>query len=188
MCVLGLKGSTKRGVNLETVLLTRPFSVRKYTPATPWPVDPSFMYLLDYEQFCSSQPIATTCVWYSWCLKDYLAPQGLAIKSISIQPVGCTMSLAAIAQVMQLCTCISEWPYCKVGSVCYVRIWSWQNSIVFHLGQTSPTPSYYPAFAAPPHFPEMVVRCNPGGGGTPLQEANRDVPLDGVAFSRLEWL
>ena len=51
-----------------------------------------------------------------------------------------------------------------------------------------PTPSYYPAFAAPPHFPEMVVRCNPGegGGGTPLQEANRDVPVDGVAFSRLE--
>ena len=28
-----------------------------------------------------------------------------------------------------------------------------------------PTPSYYPAFAAPPHFPEMVVRCNPGEGG-----------------------
>ena len=29
---------------------------------------------------------------------------------------------------------------------------------------------------------------HPGGGegGTPLQEANRDVPLDGVAFSRLE--
>ena len=25
-----------------------------------------------------------------------------------------------------------------------------------------------------------------GGGGTPLQEANRDVPLDGVAFSRLD--
>ena len=25
-----------------------------------------------------------------------------------------------------------------------------------------------------------------GEGGTPLQEANRDVPLDGVAFSRLE--
>ena len=25
-----------------------------------------------------------------------------------------------------------------------------------------------------------------GGGGTPLQEANRDVPVDGVAFSRLE--
>ena len=24
------------------------------------------------------------------------------------------------------------------------------------------------------------------GGGTPLQEANGDVPLDGVAFSRLE--
>ena len=24
------------------------------------------------------------------------------------------------------------------------------------------------------------------GGGTPLQEANRDVQLDGVAFSRLE--
>ena len=45
-----------------------------------------------------------------------------------------------------------------------------------------PTPSYYPAFAAPPHFPEMV------GGGTPLQEANGNVPLDGVAFSQLEWL
>ena len=27
-----------------------------------------------------------------------------------------------------------------------------------------------------------------GEGGTPLQEANGDVPLDGVAFSRLEWL
>ena len=29
----------------------------------------------------------------------------------------------------------------------------------------------------------------PGGGGTPLQEANGDVPLDGVAFSieLLEW-
>ena len=25
-----------------------------------------------------------------------------------------------------------------------------------------------------------------GGGGTPLQEPNGDVPLDGVAFSRLE--
>ena len=25
------------------------------------------------------------------------------------------------------------------------------------------------------------------GGDTPLQEANRDVPLDGVAFSRLDW-
>ena len=25
-----------------------------------------------------------------------------------------------------------------------------------------------------------------GGGDTPLPEANRDVPLDGVAFSRLE--
>ena len=25
----------------------------------------------------------------------------------------------------------------------------------------------------------------PGGGGTPLQEANRAVPLDWVAFSRL---
>ena len=25
-----------------------------------------------------------------------------------------------------------------------------------------------------------------GGGGTPLQDGNRDVPLDGVAFSRLE--
>ena len=27
-----------------------------------------------------------------------------------------------------------------------------------------------------------------GGGGTPLQEANGNVPLDGVAFSRLDWL
>ena len=25
-----------------------------------------------------------------------------------------------------------------------------------------------------------------GGGGTPLQDGSRDVPLDGVAFSRLE--
>ena len=27
-----------------------------------------------------------------------------------------------------------------------------------------------------------------GGGGTPLQQAYRDVPLDGVAFLRLELL
>ena len=26
------------------------------------------------------------------------------------------------------------------------------------------------------------------GGATSLLEANRDVPLDGVAFSRLDWL
>ena len=31
-----------------------------------------------------------------------------------------------------------------------------------------------------------VCVCVWGGGGTPLQEANRDVPLDGVLFSRLE--
>ena len=27
---------------------------------------------------------------------------------------------------------------------------------------------------------------NQTGGGTPLQKTNRDVPLDGVAFSRLD--
>ena len=35
---------------------------------------------------------------------------------------------------------------------------------------------------------EIEPNC-PGAGrgaGTPLQEANRDVPLDGVAFSRLD--
>ena len=32
----------------------------------------------------------------------------------------------------------------------------------------------------------QYVERHPGGGNTPLQEANRDVPLDGVAFSRLE--
>ena len=34
-----------------------------------------------------------------------------------------------------------------------------------------------------------VIPLEGGGGGTPLQEANRDVPLDGVAFSKdlLEW-
>ena len=39
--------------------------------------------------------------------------------------------------------------------------------------------------------PQDRVRKTPaggGGGGTPLQEANGDLPLDGVAFSRLEWL
>jgi len=35
----------------------------------------------------------------------------------------------------------------------------------------------------------MKLEKKPGVGGTPLQEANRDVPLDGVAFSidLLEW-
>ena len=40
-------------------------------------------------------------------------------------------------------------------------------------------------------FPQKKIgkRDDPGGGGgTPLQEANRDVPLDGVAFSPLDWL
>ena len=104
MCVFGLKGSTKRGVNLETELLRRPFSARKYTPATPWPVDPSFMYLLwTVLQFPASS--------YHMCVVQLVLKGPLSttrlIESISIQPVGCTMSLAAIAQVMQLCTCIS---------------------------------------------------------------------------------
>ena len=36
---------------------------------------------------------------------------------------------------------------------------------------------------------KTVVLCLGPGGGTPLQEANGDVPLDGVAFSieLLEW-
>ena len=33
---------------------------------------------------------------------------------------------------------------------------------------------------------KILVPGRPGGGGTPLQEANGDVPLDGVAFSQLE--
>ena len=33
---------------------------------------------------------------------------------------------------------------------------------------------------------ELFCGKLPGGGGSPLQRANRDVPLDGVAFSRLE--
>ena len=37
-------------------------------------------------------------------------------------------------------------------------------------------------------FPQKKIgkRDDPPGGGTPLQEANRDVPLDGVSFSRLD--
>ena len=34
----------------------------------------------------------------------------------------------------------------------------------------------------------IVARPRVGGGGTPLQKANGDVPLDGVAFSQLDWL
>ena len=43
------------------------------------------------------------------------------------------------------------------------------------------------AFLAAIDMPTRVYN-NPGGrgGGTPLQEANGDVPLDRVAFSRLE--
>ena len=34
---------------------------------------------------------------------------------------------------------------------------------------------------------EIVPNCpGTGRGGTPLQEANRDVSLDGIAFSRLD--
>ena len=35
-------------------------------------------------------------------------------------------------------------------------------------------------------FKYLYGQNSRGGGGTPLQEANGDVPLDGVAFSRLE--
>ena len=40
------------------------------------------------------------------------------------------------------------------------------------------------------HSMEKQVAVTPGagGGGTPLQEANGNVPLDGAAFSPLEWL
>ena len=34
----------------------------------------------------------------------------------------------------------------------------------------------------------LQVKVSGGGGGTPSQEANGDVSLDGVAFSRLELL
>ena len=34
----------------------------------------------------------------------------------------------------------------------------------------------------------ILARPRVGGGGTPLQKANGDVPLDGVAFSQLDWL
>ena len=33
-----------------------------------------------------------------------------------------------------------------------------------------------------------VLKWKARGRGTPLQEANRSVPLDGIAFSRLEWV
>ena len=32
----------------------------------------------------------------------------------------------------------------------------------------------------------MKAGSSPGGGGIPLKESNGDVPLDGVAFSRLD--
>ena len=32
----------------------------------------------------------------------------------------------------------------------------------------------------------IVLAESPGGGGTPLQEANGDVSLSGVTFSRVE--
>ena len=38
---------------------------------------------------------------------------------------------------------------------------------------------------------ESLAESSGGGGGEggiPLQEANGDLPLDGVAFSRLDWL
>ena len=130
MCVLGLKGSTKRGVNLETVLLTRPFSATKYTPATPWPVDPSFMYLLwtvlqfpaNSYHMCVVQLVlkgvlSTTKLIYS---------EHLNTASWLHHVLGCHCPGDAAVHMHQ-CTCISEWPYCEVGSGCYVWIWSWQQ-------------------------------------------------------------
>ena len=37
------------------------------------------------------------------------------------------------------------------------------------------------------HSEKREVRVGWGGGDNPLQEANGDVPLDGVAFSQLDW-
>ena len=47
---------------------------------------------------------------------------------------------------------------------------------------------YTPATGDKPHCFILIFfnACIPGGRGTPLQEANMDVPLDGVAFSRLD--
>ena len=43
---------------------------------------------------------------------------------------------------------------------------------------------------APFAFAVLLFWARGGGGegGISLQEANGDVPLDGVAFSRLDWL
>ena len=44
--------------------------------------------------------------------------------------------------------------------------------------------AWNPGHAA--HQSSRLLLCLGGGGGTPLQEPNGDVPLDGVAFSQLQ--
>ena len=98
---------TKREVNLKHSAVDKTISARTYTPATPWPVDPCSIHLL------RTVWLATTCVWYSWCLKGCLAPLALAVTSISIQLVGYTMSLA-----VQRCMTEREGPELDHGCHC----------------------------------------------------------------------
>ena len=54
--------------------------------------------------------------------------------------------------------------------------------------QTSVATGLFLACVQTAPFPKKKIgkRDDPGGGGTPLQEANRDVPLDGVHFH--DWI
>ena len=60
-----------------------------------------------------------------------------------------------------------------------------KSAILFGNIKCNPT-RYSPLLTEKTTVSPRSSPLGPGGGGTPLQEPNGDVPLDGVAFSRLE--
>ena len=139
MCVLGLKGSTKREVNLETVLLTRSFSATKYTPATPWPVDPSFMYLVwTVLQFPANS--------YHMCLVQLVLKGVLSTTKLIYQE---HLNTASWLHHVLGCHCPGDAAVHVHMVVATMYVFGLDNSNVFHLGQIPPPPPPITSFLQP---------------------------------------
>ena len=80
------------------------------------------------ELFCSSQPTATTCLWWSWrlnqCLHSPRQSNGLWYASylLLVDPTAMPSWLAAAARMIWLCACIRYWPQRSDGTCASVQL------------------------------------------------------------------